>query len=382
MQYSLQDGKMTDVSGKNVVVTGADKATGRRIAMELGKSGANLALIGSDALRVFAVADEIVSAGGQAFAICTDVFEWYKADNAFLSILSVFPHIDILINSIDIQEGPYPIDSIESIEQEWDNFASGTLKGAFFCCRIVLDHMRSQNYGRIVNIAQPTLNSFPDQATPLQVAKASIKEMTRALAAEVANANICVNAIVPENLSMPLSRDTGYRVFSTVMERQRSPVEGKSKPFEEVLSALDVFLSDGMDYASGFCHNVSQNDKLENPFVASDAVDVSADETSIQFRYNPLEHLSSWPTVLHGGVITSLLDEAVSLAGVACFKGLCFTVSLDVRFHTIVQTNTELTISATRVRTTRRLITVEAEIASQDGTVHASAVGKVIKAAD
>ncbi len=93
-----------DFRHRNVVVTGADSSTGRRIAVELAKLGTNLAIVGSDAAKISAVVKEIQSFGGQAFAVCTEGYQLRKTSKAYLSILSVFSHIDFVVNGLGIQD--------------------------------------------------------------------------------------------------------------------------------------------------------------------------------------------------------------------------------------------------------------------------------------
>ena len=92
----------------------------------------------------------------------------------------------------------------------------------------------------------------------------------------------------------------------------------------------------------------------------------------------PPSHLQGWADVLHGGILSTLLDEAITYVGIATFGKPAVTAQLDVRFRNPSPTGVKLTVSAKRIKTSRRLVLAEAAVTLTDGTLIATASGKVM----
>lgn len=93
---------------------------------------------------------------------------------------------------------------------------------------------------------------------------------------------------------------------------------------------------------------------------------------AVKAEFTPGEFHQGWPGVIHGGIIDTLLDEA--LAYVPFFLGLnCVTAKMEVRIRHPVSVGQQLFISSTMARKTRKLIETRAKIALEDGTAIAEA---------
>jgi NAD(P)-dependent dehydrogenase (short-subunit alcohol dehydrogenase family) len=103
--------------------------------------------------------------------------------------------IDILIANAGIA-GPnhktweYPIDA-------WRQIIDINLTGVFVCCRAVLPHMLSKQYGRIVNVASIAGKEGNANASAYSASKAGVIALTKSLGKETAGQNIAVNCITP-----------------------------------------------------------------------------------------------------------------------------------------------------------------------------------------
>jgi uncharacterized protein (TIGR00369 family) len=76
---------------------------------------------------------------------------------------------------------------------------------------------------------------------------------------------------------------------------------------------------------------------------------------------------SGWPNVMHGGLLFTLMDEA--LAWALCYAGLRgVTARGDVRFHQPVSPGSRLLVTGRIVERNRRLITARAEIRQRERT--------------
>lgn len=94
------------------------------------------------------------------------------------------------------------------------------------------------------------------------------------------------------------------------------------------------------------------------------------------FRPRP-EH-QGYTGVSHGGILATILDEAMVYAAVTLGKWVA-TAEMTVRYHQPAHTGTELTVQAEVTAHQRRLVQCRAEIRSEDGTLLASATGKLMQ---
>lgn len=117
----------------------------------------------------------------------------------------------------------------------------------------------------------------------------------------------------------------------------------------------------------------------ENPFGFQIKPEVWQNGESVRIECTPPDHFQGWANVLHGGILSTLLDEAITHVGIASFNGPAVTAQLEIRFKTPAPTGNKLIIVANRQKQTSRLTEATAHITLEDGTLIAEGKGKVIK---
>jgi NAD(P)-dependent dehydrogenase (short-subunit alcohol dehydrogenase family) len=183
------------LAGKVAIVTGGARHIGAAYCRRLAEEGA--AVVVADILDGASVADEIGAKGGKALALKVDVSN--EADTQRMAAESVkgFGRIDILINNaaifINIQRHPF----YEISAEEWDHVCAVNIKGPFLCAKAVFPQMKEQKSGKIINISSSTVYWGTPNFLHYVASKAALIGMTRALAREVGDFGICVNAIAP-----------------------------------------------------------------------------------------------------------------------------------------------------------------------------------------
>ena len=179
---------------KNVLVTGASKGIGKCIAQELSKS-----------FNVFVTArtekalKELKVAG---YYIC-DLEK--STDLAKLKEFIKENKIDILVNNA----GEYIYNPIENMDYSHisEIFKINSIAPAFLASAVV-PYMKSQKWGRIVNIGSISGVMGEAFASMYSATKASLIGMTKALALELASENITVNTINPGWVDTELGKDS------------------------------------------------------------------------------------------------------------------------------------------------------------------------------
>ena len=117
----------------------------------------------------------------------------------------------------------------------------------------------------------------------------------------------------------------------------------------------------------------------ENPFGLKVNPDISSDGKQVKIECTPPGHFQGWANVIHGGILSTLLDEAITYVGIASFGSPAVTAQLEIRFKKPAMTGHKLIVTAHRVKIGKRLIEAEAHIDSEDGERIVEGNGKVMK---
>jgi NAD(P)-dependent dehydrogenase (short-subunit alcohol dehydrogenase family) len=196
------------LDGKVAIVTGAGRGIGRGEALALARAGATVvvndlgtALDGtSDVSPAHDTVDEIVADGGKATASTDDVASWEGARELVRRAIDEFGRLDILVNNAGVLRDRM---SFKMDEDAWDAVIRVHLKGHFAPSRFAAEHWRERSKAgddvraSIINTSSEAgLYGGTAQANYV-AAKAGIAGMTVALARELKNYGVNVNAIAP-----------------------------------------------------------------------------------------------------------------------------------------------------------------------------------------
>jgi NAD(P)-dependent dehydrogenase (short-subunit alcohol dehydrogenase family) len=184
---------MGELDGKSVIVTGAGRGLGRAYAAVMAEEGAHVVVNDIDAEEAEDAVAYIASLGGTAVANNDSVADWTASRRIVEQCVDEFGAVDAIVNNAGIY---YVTPFIESTEEEFDRTIAVNLKGAFNLARHAVDHMVPQRSGSIINVTSGAQAGLPDR-TAYGASKAGIAGFTYALALDLAQYNIRVNAISP-----------------------------------------------------------------------------------------------------------------------------------------------------------------------------------------
>ena len=117
---------------------------------------------------------------------------------------------------------------------------------------------------------------------------------------------------------------------------------------------------------------------MKNPFGFQVKPEIIGGGASVHIECTPAEHLQGWANILHGGILSTLLDEAITYVGIGTFDQPAVTAQLEVRFRNPAPTAVKLFVSAERTKVSKRLVEAKAEVTLGDGTLIATGTGKVV----
>ena len=182
------------------IVTGAARGIGEGIARAMAREGANVVLFGRrDTVKESAKA--ISSLGQKAIGFKVDVTDASGVEQAVQQVLKQFGKVDILVNNAGIY--PY-MPFVEMPDEVRDSVIDVNIKGVWNCTKAVIPTMIKQKYGKIINISSVTGPMVSSKGSTIYSAsKGAVSGFTRALALEMAEHGINVNAICPDTTDTP-----------------------------------------------------------------------------------------------------------------------------------------------------------------------------------
>lgn len=236
---------MFSVKDKVAIVTGAGQGIGREIALSLAKNGAKVVLIDiSD--KILEVLKEVEKLEREGLAVKCDVSNVNEVEKAVKEVLGKFGRVDILVNNAGI----YPFKPLtEMTEKDWDKVLNVNLKGTFLLTRAVLPKMIEQRNGKIINIASiaGSVVGYPN-LTHYSASKGGMVGFTRAVALEVAQHGINVNAVSPGPILTPGTEVLGKEMYEEI--RRSIPLGRWGLP-EDVANLVVFLASDESSFITG-----------------------------------------------------------------------------------------------------------------------------------
>jgi NAD(P)-dependent dehydrogenase (short-subunit alcohol dehydrogenase family) len=180
---------------KVAIVTGSAGGLGKAYSLRFAQEGARVTVC--DILDCTETAKEIEAVGGQALALKTDVSSEESTLNMAHKTVKRFGRIDILVNNAAVYGSIRRKPFCEVTVDEWDKLMAVNLKGMWLCCKAVFPYMKQQGKGKIINISSSVHFAGVPYFIHYATSKGGVVAFTRALARELGQYNINVNALAP-----------------------------------------------------------------------------------------------------------------------------------------------------------------------------------------
>jgi NAD(P)-dependent dehydrogenase (short-subunit alcohol dehydrogenase family) len=225
---------------KAALITGA-RRIGVVVADALARRGADVAVSYSRSHREAEdAAGKVRAAGRRAAVLQADLSEPAECGSLVAAAARALGRLDVLVNMASV----YVKRSYDELSvEDWDAPIAIDLRASFLCARAAVPHMKAQGEGRIINFSDWVAASGRPRYRgylPYYVAKAGVIALTEALALELAEDGILVNAIAPGPILAP--RDTGPEEIRAV--EQATPLGRWGGEAEIATAVLALIESD------------------------------------------------------------------------------------------------------------------------------------------
>ncbi len=239
--------RFLDLTGRTALVTGAAQGIGQGIAGRLARAGARVAVVDRDGAAAEAAAQELGGLGLRG-----DVTSSEDVRAVVARALDELGALDVVVNNAGVTGRAAPL--WELGDDDWAQVLAVNLTGVFNVSRAVIGHLRERRSGAIVNVASISGKEGNPRMVPYSTSKAGVIALTKALAKEVIDDGVRVNAVAPGVIATPLL--DGLEPDAVEYMRSRVPM-GRMGTIEEVAAVVHFLASDDASFVTGQVYDVS-----------------------------------------------------------------------------------------------------------------------------
>ncbi len=188
-----------DLEGRWVLIAGASSGMGRAIAIKAAEQGADLILLGRDAVRLDATA---AATGDGTIAIVADASDPASLQEALAPLEQRGIAIDVLVNAVGMNISARSFDKLT--DESFAAMIDHNLWAAFNLTKAILPSMRSRRQGLVIHIASTAARKADLSGAAYQAAKAGVVALNHAIMEEAWQDGIRMTALMPGMTNTPL----------------------------------------------------------------------------------------------------------------------------------------------------------------------------------
>ena len=185
----------TGFSGKAIAVTGGASGIGLETARQVLEHGGSVAIFDLDAQGLDRAKVGLAQYGDRVFASVADSADLRSMTRATDQAVEKFVRLDGLVANAGIRMRSVPFTELD--EDTWDQIMRVNLRGVFVTCRAAAPHMIAAKAGAIVTVASISGQVARLDQSAYCASKAGVIQLSRALALELAQYKVRVNAVCP-----------------------------------------------------------------------------------------------------------------------------------------------------------------------------------------
>ena len=244
---------MISIREKSVLIAGAGRGIGKRLAMGFAEAGARVGLLARSQPELDLAKLEIEQAGGNALRIRADIRDVEQMNAAVDRIRVVFGGLDVLVVAAGVQ-GPIGL-FVATKPKAWNEAIEINLIGVANACRAALPPMIEKRSGKIILLAGGGSADSRPNFTAYAAAKTAIVRLAECLADEVRDHNVQVNCMAPgasysHMTDEILNAGEEKAGRKEIEDAERVRITGGVSPEKQIQLAL-FLASEGSNHISG-----------------------------------------------------------------------------------------------------------------------------------
>jgi len=229
--------------GRSAIVTGAAQGIGAAIAKRLGAEGASVAVADINGEGAEATAAEM---GGDAYGVVCDIGDPGSVTKLHEAVMARAGKVDVLVNAAGI----VPFEPWDDLTfEKWRRVMRTNLDGLYLMCRASSDLMRENKYGRIVNICSNSIFAGTPNMAHYVASKGGVLTFGRALATELGQHKITVNAVCPGLTDTEGVQQTPHKEAFEFVEMLQA-IKGRGVP-DDIVPAVAFLASEEAHWVTG-----------------------------------------------------------------------------------------------------------------------------------
>ena len=260
------------LTNAGVLVTGAGRGIGKRLAIGFATAGNRVALLARSKAELDLAHLEIEHAGGNALRIRADVTDFEQMTAAVDRMRVHYGEVDVLVCAAAI---PGPIGPfVDQSPKAWAETIQVNLLGVMNACKAVLPHMIARREGKIIVLSGSGATAARPNFSAYAASKAALVRLVETIAEEIRDHNVQINCMGPGGTYTHMTDEilragerAGWKETEEALEVRRT---GGVAPEKQIQLAL-FLASEQSNHISGKLIHVSDDwKKLKNENVNAD----------------------------------------------------------------------------------------------------------------
>ncbi len=236
----------THSTGRIAVVTGGAQSIGQAIALRLARDGHDIAI--ADLQPATETAEMVTATGRRCLTVECDIASAESVAGFARTVGDELGDVDILVANA----GVYPVmDLAETEWEDWRRVMSINVDSLFHLGKAFLPGMVERGWGRVVAVSSTTFHMGTPRFAAYTTSKAAVIGFVRAVATEVGDAGVTINAIAPSlvrtkgTLAGPQAAENWFEVT-----REMQAIKRVQEP-SDLVGAVSFFASDDAAFITG-----------------------------------------------------------------------------------------------------------------------------------
>ena len=252
-----------DLKGKVALITGSTRGIGKATALMMAKAGARIVVTSRKEKACAEVTEEIVKAGGEAFAVPCDVADTDQVKALAEQAEKKWRRIDILVCNAAVSPHHGPLHEIS--EEAIDRLLTTNVKNQLLLCNKLIPGMAARNDGTVIIVSSIAAMRGTRRVGGYAITKAADIQMVRSLALEWAGRGVRVNGIAPGLVRTDMSRALWEDPKRLAGALEAYPMGRIAEP-EDIASVALFLASKAAAFITGQTLVVDGGSTIANPY--------------------------------------------------------------------------------------------------------------------